>query len=69
VAGIRKLVSEGVIGRTDRVVAVLTGNFLKDPDATMGYHGGTLDGIASSMANAPVVIDPTIEALRSAISG
>ena len=67
-AGIRKLVREGVIGRTDRVVAVLTGNFLKDPDATMDYHGGTLAGIVSTMGNAPVVIDPTVEALEAALA-
>jgi threonine synthase len=36
VAGIRALVARGVIGRDERVVAVLTGHLLKDPavDAT-----------------------------------
>ncbi len=38
VAGARLLVSEGVIGRDDRVVCVLTGHQLKDPDATVAYH-------------------------------
>lgn len=33
VAGIRKLVDEGVVDRKDRVVAVLTGNIMKDIDA------------------------------------
>jgi threonine synthase len=32
-AGARKLRSEGVIGPEERVVCVLTGNILKDPDA------------------------------------
>lgn len=38
VAGVRKLVQEGVIGKDERVVCVLTGHVLKDPDATVAYH-------------------------------
>ncbi|HJZ58186.1 MAG TPA: pyridoxal-phosphate dependent enzyme, partial [Gemmataceae bacterium] len=38
VAGVLKLVKEGVIGRDDKVVCVLTGHVLKDPDATVAYH-------------------------------
>ena len=37
-AGIRKLVASGVIAPTDDVIAVLTGNLLKDPNYTIGYH-------------------------------
>lgn len=37
-AGIRKLVDSGVITPTDNVIAVLTGNLLKDPNYTIGYH-------------------------------
>jgi threonine synthase len=29
---------EGVIGADERVVCVLTGHQLKDPDATVAYH-------------------------------
>ena len=43
-AGIRKLTASGVIGRADRVVAVLTGNVLKDPDYIYKYHTGQLRG-------------------------
>ncbi len=64
VAGIRKLVSKGVIGRDQKTVAVLTGHLLKDPDTTIGYHRGTLDGIVPAAPNPPVVIDPTIDELR-----
>jgi threonine synthase len=42
-AGIRKLRAEQVIGRSDRVVAVLTGNVLKDPEYIYRYHTGTLN--------------------------
>jgi threonine synthase len=38
VAGLLKLVKEGVIAPSDRVVCVLTGHVLKDPDATVAYH-------------------------------
>jgi threonine synthase len=35
-AGVHKLRSRGIIGKEDRVVCVLTGNLLKDPDAILG---------------------------------
>jgi threonine synthase len=38
VAGTKKLVAEGVIGRDERVVCILTGHQLKDPTATVAYH-------------------------------
>lgn len=39
VAGARKLRAEGVIGADERVVCILTGHQLKDPTATVAYHG------------------------------
>jgi threonine synthase len=38
VAGTKLLVDEGVIGRGERVVCILTGHQLKDPTATVAYH-------------------------------
>ena len=38
VAGVKRLRSEGVIGADERVVCILTGHQLKDPDATVAYH-------------------------------
>jgi threonine synthase len=38
VAGARLLCREGVIGPDERVVCILTGHQLKDPDATVAYH-------------------------------
>ncbi len=60
-AGIRKLTAAGVIARQADVVAVLTGNVLKDPDFIHQYHTGTLkapDGtqIQPNYGNAPVVL-------------
>ena len=42
-AGIRKLTAKGVIDRGADVVAVLTGNLLKDPDYIYKYHTGQLE--------------------------
>jgi len=44
VAGMRKLVADGVIKADETVVGVLTGHLLKDTDYVMGYHGNTLVG-------------------------
>lgn len=38
VAGARMLRQEGIIGADERVVCILTGHQLKDPDATVAYH-------------------------------
>jgi threonine synthase len=38
VAGAKLLVAEGVIGRDEQVVCILTGHQLKDPTATVAYH-------------------------------
>lgn len=40
VAGARRLIDEGVIGKNQTVVCILTGHALKDPDVTVGYHTG-----------------------------
>jgi threonine synthase len=39
VAGVKRLREEGVIAPSDRVVCILTGHQLKDPTATVAYHG------------------------------
>jgi len=47
VAGVKQHVTRGIIQPTERVVAILTGNLLKDPDAIMLAHqptGQTLTG-------------------------
>lgn len=67
VAGLRKLVAAGVIRPSDRVCGILTGHLLKDPDAVVGYHRGTLEGIVSNYANAPVSVDATLEAVTRAV--
>lgn len=67
VAGARKLVAQGVIRPGERVVAVLTGNLLKDPEATIAYHTGALPGIAPRHANRPRRIAPSPEAVAEVL--
>ena len=67
VAGTRKLVQEGVIKGGERVVAILTGNLLKDPQATIAYHLGELPGIEPAYANRPLAIEPTLEAVKEVL--
>jgi threonine synthase len=60
-AGVRKLVARGEIKESDTVVAVLTGNVLKDPDYIYRYHMGELNGIdgraiKGQFANRPTVV-------------
>ena len=60
-AGIRKLTKSGLIKRDADVVAVLTGNLLKDPDYVYRYHTGKLETpggapIESRYGNQPIVV-------------
>jgi threonine synthase len=60
-AGIRKLTAGGIIERGADVVAVLTGNLLKDPDYIYRYHTGKLDApggvkIRSTFGNESIVV-------------
>jgi threonine synthase len=55
-AGVRKLVAHGIIKRDEHVVGILTGNLLKDSKT----------GIPQSSSG--VVVQPTVEAVRSVLS-
>jgi threonine synthase len=55
VAGVKRLVADGTIGRNDTVVAVLTGHVLKDPEILLKGE------------NQPMEIDGTVEALAAAV--
>lgn len=62
IAGVRRLIGEGVIGPGERVVAVLTGHLLKDPGAISRYHQ-ELDP-PPTHANRPVEIEPQLDAVE-----
>lgn len=83
-AAIRRLAREGTDQHVDAdedVVAILTGNVLKDPDYTIRYHSSELyeefrtetvitaknHHLQSNFANPPIVVDATAEALTAAI--
>ena len=71
-AGIKKLAARNVIRKQDRVVAVLTGNLLKDPAYTLAYHQGTLAyasegrqlALEPNFGNRPIVVPPDAAEIR-----
>lgn len=77
VAGIRRLVAEGVIDPGEDVVAVLTGHVLKDTDYAIKYHQQDLfsDGddtterrrLASTYRNPPALVEATKEAILEGV--
>lgn len=77
VAGARLLRQQGVIAESDRVVCILTGHQLKDPDVTVAYHSGDRDmfekvlaqrGVRrASFANRPVRVPNDVTEIIRAI--
>jgi threonine synthase len=78
VAGAHLLLKEGVISSDDRVVCILTGHGLKDPDATVKYHTG-IDIKAvqehaphhephGSLSNRPIPVPDDLDAIIAAIA-
>jgi threonine synthase len=71
-AGIKRLVGRGMIDPTDNVIAVLTGNLLKDPTYTIDYHTGKLQResegvrqeIKGGFANRPVRVSADKEEIK-----
>jgi threonine synthase len=78
VAGIKKLVAEGVIKSDEHVVAVLTGHLLKDTDYVIKYHSQQLsismEGIPENeqrivghFNNQPVKVEASQSAIRKVL--
>lgn len=65
-AGVRALRAKGMIRASDRVVAVLTGHILKDPDVIRHYHEERTPAPAS--ANRPIEIEATIAAVARVLA-
>ena len=57
VAGVRRLVAEGVIGPDDEVAAVLTGNILKDPEILLQNQRADIREV-----------DPTLPSIEAALA-
>jgi len=69
VAGMRKLIQQGVIASSDDVVGILTGHVLKDPDAVVKYHLAQYNDIQSNSANAPRSCAPELSEVLKLIRG
>jgi threonine synthase len=77
VAGVKRLRTEGVIAADERVVSILTGHALKDPVATVAYHGtdqkqfdevlGKRGVRRATFANRPVVVPNDLDEIIRAI--
>jgi threonine synthase len=72
-AGIRKLMAAGTIARDADVVAVLTGNLLKDPDYIYRYHTGALEApdgtrIMPNFGNFPTVVPNDADRIAEILS-
>ncbi len=67
-AGLRKLTRSGTIPKTAFVAGYLTGHLMKDSDVVMEYHLG-VGSEGRPLANRPIVIDPTLEALERVLDG
>jgi threonine synthase len=79
VAGLSKLLAEQVISPSDKVVCILTGHELKDPNATVKYHTGidmkTVQDLAprseptGKLANRPVQVEDDLETIVKTLGG
>ncbi len=74
-AGLKKLINQGLVKKDETVVLVLTGNLLKDPDFTMEFHRGDLfrgagpeqEALLAPLRHPPVVLDATLQAVTQAL--
>ena len=64
VAGVQLLRARGVIAAGDRVVCILTGHLLKDPESVATYHGS-----GAARANLPVEVDADLRDIERVLKG
>jgi threonine synthase len=67
-AGLRRLVREGIVGPDETAVALLTGHILKDADAVAAYHFGDVAGAPRPGANRPIRVAAELSALEQALA-
>lgn len=77
VAGAKLLRQQGVIAPGDRVVCILTGHQLKDPDVTVAYHSGDRQKFAEKLgpygvkadnfSNSPSVVENNLARILAAL--
>jgi threonine synthase len=71
-AGLKKLIKQGFVKRSETVVLILTGHLLKDPEFTLKFHRGDLfsemnyereANVLERQRRAPVILDATVDAV------
>lgn len=65
-AGLKKLVRSGFVRRENKIVLVLTGHTLKDPDFTQEFHRGELGGttsVSTALRKPPRVLDADVNSV------
>jgi threonine synthase len=68
-AGLKKLIKQSFVNPDETVVLVLTGNLLKDPDFTIGFHRGDMAGsiqeaeALAPLRHPPIVLDASLDAV------
>jgi threonine synthase len=67
-AGLRQLRAAGTIGPDDRVVVISTAHGLKFAEFKAGYHEGRLPGVTARLANRPVELPESVDAVRAALA-
>jgi threonine synthase len=65
IAGLKNLVAEGIIDKDERVVCVLTGHALKDPNVTVSYHQDKQGQFSNPPIEAPNDLQKIIELISS----
>ncbi len=66
VAGAKLLREQGVISPSDRVVCILTGHQLKDPNATVDYH--MEQGVKRPFSNEPIQVRNNFDEIMACIN-
>ncbi|MCW3051996.1 MAG: threonine synthase [Chthonomonadales bacterium] len=67
-AAMMKLVDQGEIHRSDRVVVISTANGLKFPDFKIAYHSGQAPpGVTARLSNMPIKVPASVDAVRDAL--
>jgi threonine synthase len=66
-AGLRKLVSDGTIRRSETVVAIMTAHGLKFSATDWSYHTGALDGLPGAHPNPPLPLPAELESILAAL--
>ena len=75
--GLKKLVRQGFVRREQKVVLILTGHLLKDPEFTLKFHRGDLllstehkeqARTLASQQRAPIILDADVDAVLNVLA-